>query len=191
MKNQGFQKSDSADEEKATGRGGRAQGARLNPHLAMALGMVALFLPFNAHAAEQVQFSRGSCGFESQVQPASAASAAPDQWVRDVKRSGNRVVVTKKLADAAKKDDKIVLSKVAVRSRLDAEGELRSYELVQVDKGSVVEKMGLRPGDQLVAVNGIPVRNLEEKRKGLEGSNRFSITIMRKGKPVKLNVEIK
>jgi C-terminal processing protease CtpA/Prc len=113
-----------------------------------------------------------------------------DPYAREVTRKGNRIVVSRKLADEARQNERIVLSRVAVKTRLDDKGELRSYELVQIDKGSAVDKMGLKPGDQITRVNSIPVRDLEQKRSVLEKTDQFEVTIFRKAKFTKLYVRI-
>lgn len=167
--------------------------------LACALCMLVLVLPAMAagtgnaspESTQKVELGRSSCAVETGAEAAPAARSGIDPYAREVTRKGNSVFVSKKLAEATRKDEKIVLSKVAVRTRVDAEGDLRAYELVQIDRGSVVEKMGLKPGDQVVKVNGIPVRDLEEKRRSLEGLSRFDVTVLRKGKPVKLRVEVR
>jgi predicted metalloprotease with PDZ domain len=90
-----------------------------------------------------------------------------------------------------KRDNRIVLSKVAVKGRLNREGELQAWELVQVDRGSVVEKMGFRPADLVTTVNGIRARDFNDERQSLESSDRFKVTIVRKGKARNLIVEIR
>ncbi len=131
---------------------------------------------------------------QSRTQQAGAESAplpGVDPYAREVTRRGNLILVSKKLADAAKRDNLIVLSKVAIKGRLDRRGELQAYELVQVDKGSVVEKMGFRPGDLLTSVNAIPARRFYAERQTLEGANSLHVIIKRKGKAMKMTVEIR
>jgi hypothetical protein len=114
-----------------------------------------------------------------------------DPYTKEVTRRGNTIIVSKSFAEAVKKDNAVVLSKVAIKQRVDEKGKVIAYELVQIDRGSVVEKMGLKTGDRLTAVNGIPAKDLLEHRKPLEQGTRFLIDVMRKGKPVKLVAEIR
>lgn len=170
---------------------GKNMSSRAASATALATSLCAFVLLFfhgNARATERAEFDRSSCSVESGT-PA-AAKNDTDPYAREVTRKGNRVVVSRKLAEAARQNERIVLSRVAVKTRLDANGQLRSYELVQIDKGSVVDKMGLKPGDQITSVNSIPVRDLEQKRQILEKSDRFEVTIRRKGGLTKLNVRI-
>ena len=84
----------------------------------------------------------------------------------------------------------ILLSKVAIKARLDENGSLRGYEAVQIDAGSVVERMGFRPHDLIVGVNAIPARDLEASRESLESADRFDVIVKRKGKTIHLRFEI-
>jgi len=90
-----------------------------------------------------------------------------------------------------RKKNSIVLSKVAIKGRLDKDGRLWGYEAVQIDRGSVVEQMGFKPHDLLTSINAIPVRDLEANRGSLESTDRFDLTIIRKGKTRKLRFEIR
>ena len=147
------------------------------PHRGMAAGQ----------ASEPTgQIQRSSFGSEAQAATAPAGARMADPYAREVAKRGDLVIISRKLADAVKKDNGIVLSKVAVKVRLDGKGELRAYELVQVDKGSVVEKMGFRPGDLITAVNNIRARDFDDKRQSLESSDRFNVTFLRKGKTGRL-----
>lgn len=90
-----------------------------------------------------------------------------------------------------RKDNEIVLSSVAIKTRVDKNGNLAGYELFEIDKGSIPEKVGFRSGDRVIAVNGIPARNLEKSQAALQAAGRFEITIIRKGKTRKIFVEIR
>jgi type II secretory pathway component PulC len=114
-----------------------------------------------------------------------------DPYAKEVSRRGNTIIVSKAFAEAVKKDNALVLSKVAIKQRVDENGKVIAYELIQIDRGSVVEKMGLKTGDRLTAVNGIPAKDLLEHRKPLEQGNRFVVDMIRKGKPLKLAAEIR
>ncbi len=157
----------------------------------LALCALAFVFPQRGAADDGIQFSRSSCASEAQAQPAPSEKKGADAYARDVTKHGKQVIIAKELGDAVRQDNRIVLSNVAVKSRLDKEGELRAYELVQVDKGSIVAKMGFKPGDLLTGINGIRAHDLYDRRQSLEKSNRFTVTIIRKGKPEKVIVEIK
>jgi membrane-associated protease RseP (regulator of RpoE activity) len=125
--------------------------------------------------------------------PAAAGAQKPDPsyYTRQIARRGKTVIVAPGLADEVKKDNQIVLSSVAVKTRVDKNGNLAGYELFEIDKGSIPEKIGFRSGDRIIAVNGIPARNLEKNQAALQSAGRFEVTILRKGKARKIFVEIR
>ncbi len=110
---------------------------------------------------------------------------------QDIIRQGNLIIVSKQLADRVRKNNDIILSTVAIKTRVDKDGRLDGFQLFQVDPGSIVEKMGFRPKDVLTSVNGIPARDLDANRHSLESADRFDITISRGGKGKKLVLEIR
>ncbi len=124
-------------------------------------------------------------------QGAKPAAAAQDPYAKEVTKRGNTVLVSRVFAAAVKKDNTVLLSKVAVKARVDNAGQLTGYQLVQIDRGSSVSKMGFKPGDVVTAVNGIPAREFEPNRRSLESATKFDVNFMRKGTARKLNVEIR
>ncbi|MGD0232509.1 MAG: hypothetical protein ABSC19_19515 [Syntrophorhabdales bacterium] len=123
--------------------------------------------------------------------PAAADPSEIDRYVKAITRRGNHVRVPKELANEVKKDNLLVLSKVAVRTRLDEGGRLEAYELVQIDRGGIPERLGFRPKDLITGVNGIPARDIMAKEASLESASRFDVRIVRKGKARRLIVEIR
>jgi S1-C subfamily serine protease len=101
------------------------------------------------------------------------------------------VIISKEFARRVREKNTILLSKVAIKARLDENGSLRGYEAVQIDKGSVVERMGFRPHDLVIGVNAIPARDLEASQESLESADRFDLTVVRKGKTIHLRFEIR
>ena len=73
---------------------------------------------------------------------------------------------------------------------MDNAGKVAGYELVSIDRGSVVEKTGLMSHDLVTSVNGVLARDFNASRESLEACNRFDITILRKGKVKNLIIEI-
>jgi predicted metalloprotease with PDZ domain len=122
---------------------------------------------------------------------AKESSKQADPYVKEIIRQKNGVTVAGAFVDAVKKNNAIVLSRVALRQRLDKDGRLEGCELVQVDKGSSVAKMGFRSGDRLTSVNGIPVRELETKRAELEASSRWELVVLRQGKLRKIVIQVR
>jgi predicted metalloprotease with PDZ domain len=157
----------------------------------------ALLLAPNAARVAQADPSAGSPGvgpsLEASKEPAAAPSGrtAPEQWVTGVERKGGLVIISKEFARRVREKNTILLSKVAIKARLDENGSLRGYEAVQIDKGSVVERMGFRPHDLVIGVNAIPARDLEASQESLESADRFDVAVKRKGKTIHLRFEIR
>ncbi len=110
---------------------------------------------------------------------------------KEITRLGRVVIVSQALANDIKSDNRIVLSKVAVKTRVGKDGRIEGYELVEVDRGSIPEKLGFRPKDLISEVNGMPARDCIANRAVLESAGRFHVTILRKGRARKLVVEIR
>jgi type II secretory pathway component PulC len=120
----------------------------------------------------------------------SAAQKSVDPYAKEVTKKGKSVVVTKDFADLVRKNNAVVLSKVAVKQKVDESGKVTAYQLVQIDRGSSVDRMGFKAGDLVTAVNGVPARDLVGNQKTLEQEKRFDVELIRKGKPMKITVEI-
>ncbi len=113
------------------------------------------------------------------------------QLERKIVRKGNTVIVPRQFVDEVKKKNDIVLSTVAIKSRVGKDGQLQGYQLFQIDRGSAVEKMGFRAKDVIVKVNGIPARDLEANRQSLESSDHFDVTFLRDGKERRMRIEVR
>jgi hypothetical protein len=111
--------------------------------------------------------------------------------VGDIVLKGDRVVISRRFAEEVKKKNEIVLSTVAVKAKMDAQGKLEGFQLFEIDRGSPVEKAGFRPLDIITAVNAIPARNLVEKRGSLESADRFLVTVLRRGREERLRIEVR
>lgn len=74
-----------------------------------------------------------------------------------------------------------------------ADGQVRGYKLVQIQPGSMYEKLGLRIGDVIMNVNGEEVTNPNKAMQmyqDLRSSNNIKITVERNGSPVNLNYNL-
>jgi hypothetical protein len=111
-------------------------------------------------------------------------------WAREIVRRGDKVILSRAFVDEVKKNNDIVLSKVAIKARLDKDGQILGYQLFQIDRGSAVERMGFKPKDILTSVNSIPARDFEAQRRSLEIADGFDVTILRNGVTKKVRVEI-
>jgi len=165
------------------------------PRLSFLLvGAVLLLTPGYARIAQADQAAPGSgiaASGTASKEPAPSGLPAPERRAAGVVKKGNLVLISKEFANEVRQNNAILLSKVAIKARLDKNGSLRGYEAVQIDKESVVEGMGFRPHDLVISVNGIPARDLEASRESLESVDRFDVTLLRKGKTIRLRFQIR
>ena len=148
---------------------------------------------FAGNLLSQATALKGEPAAAKESRSASVAKEAKpvDPYAKAVTRRGSVVVVSKDYANLVRKDNALILSHVTVRQRVDSSGKVTSYEAVEVDKGSSLAKIGIHEGDQLVAVNGIPAKDLTANRQSLGEKNRFQMDLRRKGRPVRLIIEVR
>lgn len=167
--------------------------ANITANFAVIFAMIFGALCLTPFAASATTANRG--------QPAQNTATAtrnhpPDQKAfevqsNDITRKGSLVLVSRAFADAVKKDNTAVLSTIAVKSQVDQKGQLRGFQLFQIDRGSPVTRMGFKAKDVVVGVNGIPVRELEANRQSLEKEHDFNVAILRNGKEKKIRILIR
>jgi len=164
-------------------------------HLSFFLLGAALLLvpgPVGLSQADQAAVGTGvATSGTASKEPAPPSRTAPERHAAGVVRKGNLVVISKEFANEVRENNTILLSKVAIKARLNKNGGLRGYEAVQIDKESVVEGMGFKPHDLVISVNAIPARDIEASRESLESADRFEVTLLRKGKTIRLRFEIR
>ncbi len=88
--------------------------------------------------------------------PAPGDPGKADRYAREITRRSGVVVVSKALAEDVKRDVDIVLSAVTIKAHAGRDGRIAAYEVVQIDRGSIPERLGFRPNDLISEVNGVP-----------------------------------
>jgi hypothetical protein len=116
---------------------------------------------------------------------------ALEKQQKEIIVQGNNVAISRQFADEARKSNDIILSTVAIKARVDKAGVLTGYQLVQIDKGSPVERMGLKAGDVVTTINDVPAKEFETKRQTLDAASKFDVTIIRKSKQLRMKFEIR
>ena len=112
-------------------------------------------------------------------------------YLKEIKKEKSIVLVSRKLADLVRNDNRIVLSETAIKQRLDKDGGIAGYELVQIDRPGVLDKIGLRQGDIITSVNGIPAPEFTANPQVLGSASRFDLGIKRKERTKHLIIEIR
>ena len=136
--------------------------------------------------------------------PAIIGSAAPgDRAELELVRQGARETVTATLADADQKVRKVASADSAVADKGKLGLALRALQPSErsaagLEGGMVVEDAsgpaaaaGVRPGDVLVSVNGMPVKNVEQVRAVLAKSDKsVALLIQRDGRRIFVPVRV-
>ncbi len=83
-----------------------------------------------------------------------------------------------------------IASKVSVVT--DGQGKIAGLKVSQLSGANALLKQGLRSNDQITAVNGVKIsyQNILELRQQLEASPNASVTVMRNGKELNLNLNL-
>lgn len=74
----------------------------------------------------------------------------------------------------------------------DGQGQITGLRVSNLSGASDLVKQGLRPNDQIVAVNGVKIamNNILELRKQLESGSSAQVTVLRGGKQLNLNLNL-
>lgn len=131
--------------------------------------------------------------------PSSAPSQAspaqsPTELAKGIKKEGRNVVIPKELAERIKADNTIVSTSIAVKGNIDKDGKFNGYKIVSVDKGSIMDKIGIQPNDIIQEVNGYRLTSQEEAQRAyneLKNSTSFEVKVMRKNRPTTLYYQIR
>jgi type II secretory pathway component PulC len=123
--------------------------------------------------------------------PIANSGFATERQSKDILRKGNAVIVSKQFAEEVKRNNDLILSHIVVKSRFDKDGHLEGIELVQIDRGSAIEKIGFMTRDIVVAINGVLPHGWDAQRTTIEQSDQLDVTILRQGKQKILRLEIK
>ncbi len=94
-------------------------------------------------------------------------------------RIGERREVTMNAADLSERLAGAVMSDIPDRSPL--KGRIEGVLVVEVERNSTAWRYGLRPGDVIVAVNRIRVKNLEEMKKVVSSGGRAIVLNIQRG----------
>lgn len=113
---------------------------------------------------------------------------------KEIKTDGNKVIISKALADQIRADNSVIMSQVAIKGSLDGKGKSNGFKIVSVDRGSVAEKIGIRTNDIVQEVNGFALRSSDDLKKAqqtFKNSGKFEVKILRGGQTKTLYYEIR
>jgi general secretion pathway protein C len=73
-------------------------------------------------------------------------------------------------------------------------GQIAGFRLFQLDEGSMFHKLGIRDGDMVKEINGVPLNNVSrtvQLLNGLRGEPSIKVQVVRNGTPVTLELNVK
>ncbi len=109
--------------------------------------------------------------------------------IRDIKRAKGKTIISRALADRIKEDNSLVLSTAAIKA-VTLKNNDSGFQVVQVDKGGLADKMGFKDGDVIWKVNGLDMKAAKDQSETLEKSDRFKVLLLRRGKQKTLHFQI-
>lgn len=147
----------------------------------------------NGNRNEKLSLSKGRTAIDTnptQVKsPINSSSAASERIANHINNSSN----WQEMLDQQKYDpNKIAQMASQVSVIRDGQGEIAGLRVSQLSGSSALLQQGLRSNDQIVAVNGVEIsyQNMLNLQQQLQGSGDVSVTVMRNGRRMNLNLNL-
>jgi type II secretory pathway component PulC len=149
----------------------------------------------NDDGAEITLFSKlGAARGPGVIPPPKVLENSAEKYVEEgFERVGNKIKV-----DAAYRDRMVtkelptILMSAASEPVLE-NGVIKGFRLFQFEPGSIFEKIGMSDGDIVESINGVPLNDVARTIQflnGLKSEKDVEVSIIRNGKPVKLNLNV-
>ena len=136
-----------------------------------------------------------------------AAAAATDRWpvmvlahneekhIEDgFQRIGNKIDIDSRYRDRMIKEELPNILMQASSEPVIVNGEIVGFRMFQFEPNSIFGKLGMKDGDVVKEINGVPLNNVAKTIQflnGLRQESNVAVTIMRDGAPVALEMNIK
>ncbi len=170
----------SGGRSRLAGVGETAFGGRV-----VAIGTTAVTIEFDTGRAELRLSSAGGPVIVAAPRPAADAPADPDAPSHTLAKRE----VERRLADEIPR----ILAETALTPVSD-EGQVRGFALTRVPDGTLLTDAGLRAGDILTEINGIPIDSMATLIglwPRLRNETELRAVVLRGGRPVALSVSLK
>ncbi len=109
-------------------------------------------------------------------------------------RVGNKTEVDRNYKDRMLKEELPNILMQASSEPVMEGGEIKGFRLFQFEEGSIFSKLGMKDGDVVQEINGVPLNNVAKTIQflnGLRNENNVAVSIMRNGVPVQLELKVK
>ena len=109
-------------------------------------------------------------------------------------RIGNKIEVDSRYRDRMIKEELPNILMQASSEPVVVNGEITGFRLFQFDQNSIFAKLGMKDGDVVKEINGVPLNNVAKTIQflnGLKSESNVSVQIVRVGAPVSLDLNVK
>jgi general secretion pathway protein C len=120
--------------------------------------------------------------------------AAGDRYSEDgFERIGNKIRVDSAYRDRMVTKELPTILMSAASEPVVENGKIKGFRLFQFEPGSIFEKLGMQDGDIVESINGVPLNDVARTIQflnGLKAERDVELSVVRDGKPVKLNLNV-
>lgn len=118
-----------------------------------------------------------------------------ERYIEDgFQRIGNKIEVDARYRDRMIKEELQNILMQATAEPVLVNGEITGFKIYQFDQTSIFHKLGLKEGDVVSEINGVPLNNVAKTIQflnGLREEPNISVNVSRNGEPVSLNMSVK
>jgi general secretion pathway protein C len=120
--------------------------------------------------------------------------AAGDRYSEEgFERIGNKIRVDSAYRDRMVTKELPTILMSAASEPVVENGKIKGFRLFQFEPGSIFEKLGMQDGDIVESINGVPLNDVARTIQflnGLKAERDVELSVVRDGKPVKLNLNV-
>ena len=118
-----------------------------------------------------------------------------EKYIEDgFQRIGNKIEVDARYRDKVLKEDLPKILMEASSEPVMEGGTIAGFRLFQIDQDSMFSKLGIKEGDVVREINGVPLNNVArtvQLLNGLKGEPNVKVSVNRNGVPVTLDLSVK
>lgn len=111
-----------------------------------------------------------------------------------ISKDGDKIVVERRVVDEAMQNIDSLASKIRVVPHKGSDGEIDGYRLSAIRRGSLFDKLGIKNGDVVHAVNGMPLTSTDgafSAYQTLQNESAFSFDVTRRNQRSTFEYEIR
>jgi general secretion pathway protein C len=128
------------------------------------------------------------------IAPPQMPLAAGDRYSEEgFERIGNKIRVDSAYRDRMVTKELPTILMSAASEPYVENGKIKGFRLFQFEPGSIFEKLGMQDGDIVESINGVPLNDVARTIQflnGLKAERDVELSVVRNGKPVKLNLNV-